>query len=63
MDVTTPLIMPVMDMSCPGSVGKDCFNMLKSMGFGDLVRLAVSLRRSDRGLTWLICVRFGWETA
>ena len=24
-----------MNMSCPGSVGKDCFDMLKSIGFGD----------------------------
>ena len=46
--VTTPLITPVMDMSFPGSVGKDCFDMLKSIGFGDLVGLFASSRRSDR---------------
>ena len=23
-----------MGMSCPGSAGKDCFDMLKSIGFG-----------------------------
>ena len=46
--VTTPLITPVMDMSFPGSVGKGCFDMLKSIGFGDLVGLFASSRRSDR---------------
>ena len=45
--VTTPLITPVMGISCPGSVGKDCFDMRKSIGFGDLVGLFASLRRSD----------------
>ena len=37
-----------MNMSCPGSVGKDCFDMLKSIGFWDLVGLLPSSRRSDR---------------
>ena len=46
--VTTPLITPVMGICCPGSFGKDCFDMLKSIGFGDLVRLFPSSRRSDR---------------
>ena len=46
--VMTPLITPVMGKSCPGSVGKDCFDMLKSIGFGDLVGLFASLRQSDR---------------
>ena len=36
-----------MAMSCPGSVGKDYFDMLKSIGFGDLVGLFASSRRSD----------------
>ena len=48
LSVTTPLITPVMDMSSLSSIGKDCFDMLKSIGFGDLVRLFASLRRSDR---------------
>ena len=42
--VKTPLINPVMGISCPGSFGEDCFDMLKSIGFGDLVRLFSSLR-------------------
>ena len=46
--VTTLLITPVTDMSSPGSVGKDCFDMLKSIGFGDLVGPFASSRRSDR---------------
>ena len=46
--VTTPLITPVMEMSCSGSVGKDCFGMLKSVGFGNLVGLFASSRRSGR---------------
>ena len=45
--VTTPLITPVMGNCCPGSFGKDCFDMLQSIGFGDLVRLFSSSRRSD----------------
>ena len=28
-----------MDISCPGSFGKDFFDMLKSIEFGDLVRI------------------------
>ena len=47
LSVTTPLITPVMDMSFPGSVGKG-FDMLKSIGFRDLVGLFASSRRSDR---------------
>ena len=34
-------------MSFPGSVGKDCFVMLKSIRFGDLVGLFASSRSSD----------------
>ena len=48
LDVMTPLITSVMEMSCPGSVGKESFDMLKSIGFRDLVRLFASLRRSNR---------------
>ena len=51
--VTTPLITPVMDISWPSILGKECFDLLKSIGFGDLVRLFSSLRRSDR-------VYLGW---
>ena len=46
--VTTPLITPVMDMSCPVSFGKNCFDMLKSIGYRDLVGLFASSRRSDQ---------------
>ena len=46
--VTTPLITSVMGISLPSIFGEECFDMLKSMGFGDLVRLFSSLRRSDR---------------
>ena len=46
--VTTPLITPVMGICCPGSFWKDCFDMLKSIEFGDLVRLFSSSRQSDR---------------
>ena len=38
----------VVNIQCPGSFGKDCFDILKSIGFGDLVRLFSSSRRSDR---------------
>ena len=51
--MTTPLIAPVMDISWPCILGKECFDMLKSIGFGDLVRLLSSSRRSDR-------VYLGW---
>ena len=34
-----PLITPVMDVSFPDSVGKDSFDMLKTIGFGGLVGL------------------------
>ena len=47
-DVTTPLITPVMSITWLGSFGKDFVNMLKSIGFGDLVRLSSSSRQSDR---------------
>ena len=47
--VTTRLIIaPVVDISVPCILGKECFDMLKSVGFGDLVRLFPSSRRSDR---------------
>ena len=51
--MTTPLITPVMGISWPCILGKECFDMLKSIGFGDLVRLFSSSRRSDR-------VYLGW---
>ena len=46
--VTTPLIIPVMGISLPCILGKECFDMLKSIGFGGLVKLFSSSRRSDR---------------
>ena len=44
----TTLITPVMGISCSGKFGKDCFDMLKSIGFGDLVRVFSSTRQYDR---------------
>ena len=39
---------------------KTCFDMLKSIGFGDLVTLFSSSRRSDRlYLGWFGEIRFG----
>ena len=46
--VTAPLLAPVMDTSFVGSFGKDCFDMVKSIDLGNLVRLFSSLRQSDR---------------
>ena len=37
--VTTPLVTPVLGISWPCIIGKECFDMLKGIGFGDLVRL------------------------
>ena len=51
--VTTLLITPVMGMSCPCNVSKDCFDMLKSILFVELVGRFSSLRQSDR-------VYLGW---
>ena len=51
--VTTPLITPVMGISWPCILGKECFDMLKSIGFGGLIKLFPSSRRSDR-----VCL--GW---
>ena len=34
--MTTPLVTPVMGISSPCILGKKCFDMLKSIGFGDL---------------------------
>ena len=57
--VTTRLIItPVVGISVPCILGKECFDMLKSVEFGDLVRLFPSSRRSDRVyLGW-----FMWES-
>ena len=41
--VATQLTTPVMGISYPVSFRKDCFDMLSSIGFGDLVRLFSSL--------------------
>ena len=49
------LITPVMGISWPCIFGKVCFDMLKSIGFGNLVRLFSSLRQSDRVyLSWFV---------
>ena len=53
--VTTPRLTPVMGISWPCGFGKVCFDMLKSIGFGDKVRLFSSLRQSDRVyLSWFV---------
>ena len=46
--VTNPAITTAMDISLPCILGKECFDMLKNIGFGDLVRLFSSSRQSDR---------------
>ena len=52
--VMTPLIItPAMGISCPASLWKIYFDMLKSTGFGDLVRHFSSSRQSNR-------VYLGW---
>ena len=53
--VKTPLITTFMAINWLGSSGKDCFDMLKSIGFVDLAWLFSSLRRSDRlYLGWFV---------
>ena len=44
---TTPLITPVIAISLLCIFGKECFDMLKSIGFGNLVSIFSSSRRSD----------------
>ena len=46
--VTTPCKTPVKGNSCPGSFGKDSFDMLKTKRFGELVRLFSRSRQADR---------------
>ena len=41
----TPFITPIMGISSPCIFGKESFDMLKSIGFGDLVRLLLSSRK------------------
>ena len=48
LDAMTPLKTPAIGMNCPRSVGKDCFDMLKSIEIGVLIGLFGSLRQSDR---------------
>ena len=50
-----------MDISRPGSFGKDFFDMLKSIEFGDLVRIFFQFEMIYQGLPCLICLRFGWD--
>ena len=46
--VMTPLITSIMSISCPCIFGREYFDMLKSAGFGALVRPFSSSRQSDR---------------
>ena len=46
--VTTPLITSVIGIIWPCIFGKECFYMLKSIGFGDWFDFFSSLARSDR---------------
>ena len=48
LDVTTPHITPVIGISVACILAKECFDILKSIGFGDLVRLFSRSRWSDR---------------
>ena len=49
------LITPVMGIKWPCIFRKVCFDILKSIGFGDLIRLFSSLRQSDSVyLTWFV---------
>ena len=45
--VTAPLITPVMDISWPCILEKECFDMLRTIGDGDFVRVFSSFRRYD----------------
>ena len=46
--VTNPLVTLFMGISGPSIFGKVCFDMLKSIEFGYLLRLFSSFRHSDR---------------
>ena len=48
LSVTTPVITPIMGISSPCIFGKVCFDMLKSIRFGDLAKLFSSSRRCYR---------------
>ena len=58
--VTSPIITPVMGISWPFILLKECFDMLSSIGYGDFVRVFWSSRRYDKvylglfifGLVW-----------
>ena len=43
-----------MGISCPGSFGKDFFDMLKSIEFGDLVRIFFQFEMIYQGLAWFV---------
>ena len=45
--VTAPLITSVMDISCPCILEKECFDMLRTIGDGDFVRVFSSFKRYD----------------
>ena len=66
--VTIPLITPVTDISWPGILEKECFDMLSNLGYGDFVRVFSSSRRYDRVyLGWfildLVCRLFMMEAS
>ena len=55
LDLTTSLITPLVGISWPCIFGKECFAMLKSIEFRDVVRLFSSSRLSDRVyLAWFV---------
>ena len=55
LDLTTSLITPLVGIRWPCIFGKECFAMLKSIEFRDVVRLFSSSRLSDRVyLAWFV---------
>ena len=52
--MTTPLITPVMDISWPCILEKECFDMLSSIGYGDFARIFSRFRRYNT-------VNLGWS--
>ena len=46
--VKTPLIIPVMDLSGPCILGKEWFDMLRNIGYGDFGRSFSSFSRYNR---------------
>ena len=53
--MTIPLIIPVMGISWPCILEKECFDMVRNIGYWDFVRVFSSSRRYDRVyLGWFI---------